>query len=280
MFRQFLTACAFTLVGAAFAAVEAADQPQTRTVFVNAVNGEAGLVSDLRANEVSITENNMVRRVVNFEPAADRVRLALVIDERALWSGPVRQSVDLFARALDGKADIALFSPVRPERKVIDFVPSAASFLEQLARTGSVSNDSAIDFDPAETLDQLARMFERQSVKRPVIVAIDQSPVDRLAPPPTWIVNELERGRTTVFAVGRGSVRPLLIASAHATGGTAEAVLTDVGLSAAVARVAQQILAQYALTYTTVDVPRDGFRLRVTVDRPGVTARALEHVYR
>jgi hypothetical protein len=73
IFRQFLTARAFALIGGAFVVIAAAHQPQTRTVFVSAVNPETGVVADLRANEVSITENNNVRPIVEFSPATDRV---------------------------------------------------------------------------------------------------------------------------------------------------------------------------------------------------------------
>ena len=70
MFRQLLTACAFAVIGAALVPVDATDQPQTRTVFVNAVNHGKGLVSDLGANDVSISENNIARGVVAFMASA------------------------------------------------------------------------------------------------------------------------------------------------------------------------------------------------------------------
>ncbi len=55
------------------------------------------------------------------------------------------------------------------------------------------------------------------------------------------------------------------------------AVLTDSGFPAALDRVAQQMLTQYAITYTGPPPPPTGFRLRVT--RSGVTAKALERFF-
>jgi hypothetical protein len=258
-----------------------ADQPQPLTVFVSAVDRKGAAVPDLTAREFSITEDDIDRRVLDVRSATDRMTLAIVIDERGLWSGPIRQSVESLARALDG-ADIGLFSVVRPEFKVIDFTPASAVFIDRLRQVAPITTQEKFDFEWLPVVQDVARTFMKQRVARPVIVAIDQNAVLSGGLPPTWdlVLKDVQRSRTTVYAIGKGSVRRLLDAAAEASGGTAETVLTDNGFPAAADRVAQRMLAQYAVRYESAQPAAGGSRLRINVTRPGVTATAVERVYR
>ena len=71
---------------------------------------------------------------------------------------------------------------------------------------------------------------------------------------------------------------PVIDASTEASGGRVDPVLTDSGIEAALQRIADDLLGQYAVTYNSSPVANDGVRLRVEVKRAGVTVHAPERV--
>jgi len=294
MSRNLTFACALALMGGAalFAAEprnsaarfrasnrSAIDQPQQRTIFVTPSSKTPP--SGLKIGDFFVREDNSDRTVTDVHPATERIKLAILMDERGLWSPSVRQGLIDFANAMDGKADIGLFSVIRPELKAIDFAPSARAFIDRLQEIGPVSNQMRTEYEWYPHIEDLARTFQSQHVARPIIVAIDQTPVSRVALPPTWdvIVKEIQQSHTTVFAVGFKFIRGILDSAIEASGGSGETVVMDTGAPAALERIAKQILSQYAVTYDSTPPPGDGFRLRVSAGRPAATAKAPTRVY-
>ena len=295
MKRFTVTASVIALFGAAalFAHVEA----QTRTVYFNAVDKKGAPVADLNAAEIVVKEDGRTQAPFKMERATAPMRIAVVIDDHGLTT---------FAEAVRGQAEVGVFSTTLPEEIVVDFTrdeQALAAGIQKLVRLAPrMLAGAGLGLDDL-TFD-LARQFEKQGTARPVmiVVTIDHgcntgaslgdAPVhgptgndifysaDGSAQSwPTLVVAQLQRSRTAFFGLAARHTSPndhdpIIDASAEATGGRVEAVLTDSAIPTALKRITDDLLNQYVVTYSASSTQKDGARLRLQVNRPGVVARA------
>jgi hypothetical protein len=265
-----------------------AQAPRPRTIHVTVTDPEGVPVTALSAGDLTITENGVNRPVQSVAPGVEPIMLAVAFDDRALLATPVRDSLRAFAAAMAGKASIGLFSYSRPDWTVQDFTPDAAIIGQAIDRLAPLP---AVNNDPEGLMQTLARRFKKQGDARPVLVALTfgaANCVPRNCPSastPRWdiVLDDIQKSGTTVYTVGTNPIEPahLLYAGVEVTGGTAERPLTasSDAIALAMKHLADQILAQVAVTYTSADAPKDGFKLKVTSTRPGLKARAPQKVY-
>jgi hypothetical protein len=271
-----------------FVAFSAAQVPRTRTIHVTVTDPEGVPVTAPSASDISVTENGITRTVQAVTPGVEPIMLALAFDDRALLATPVRDSLRAFVAAMAGKATIGLFSYSRPDWTVQDFTGDTGTVnqaIDSLAPLPAVSND------PEGLMQTLARRFKKQEAARPVMVAMTfgaSNCIPRNCPSsstPRWdiVLEDILKSGATVYTVGTNPIEPahLLYASMEATGGATERPLTPStdAIALAMRRVADQILSQVAVTYTTTETPKSGFKLKVSATRPGLSVRAPEKVY-
>jgi hypothetical protein len=263
-----------------------AQAPQTRTVHISVTDEEGAPVSGLTAADLRVVEDGAVRQVLDVGTAEEQMTVGLVLDDRALWAPPVRDSLRAFARTLSGRAAIGLFSYSRPEWTVQDFTRDTDSVVRAIDRMAAVPTGSN---DPEGLLQTLARRFRRQESAHPVLVVLTfGSPTCLPRNCPSWVtpkwdivLDDILRSGTTVYAMGTNPIEPahLVYASADATGGATERLLTDAAVSLAMRHTADAILSQQVVTYTSTDAPHEGFKLRVEATRPGLRVRAPVKVF-
>lgn len=306
-----ISVTALVLVCLCAAALFARFETQTRTVYVSAVDKKGAPIVDLTATDIAVTEEGQPQAPITVERATTPMRIAVVVDDRGLGVPEVRAGVSIFIEALRGHAEVGVFSAVRPEATVVDFTTDTQRLLEGIQQLVPMQTGG----QGLSTLTlALAQAYEKQGAARPimVVVTIDQdckdlsasrgarpaSP-DAGAPVPgfrflsgcqptfsaNWqqAVNEVLRSRVTFFGIASRHAapddhNPVIDASAEASGGRVDPVLTDSGIPMALKRIAGDLLGQYAVTYNAGGAPPSGWRLRVEVKRTGVTVRAPERV--
>ena len=271
---------------AMMAVCAAAQAPKTRTIHISVTDDEGAPVTGLSPSDLSVAEDGVPRPVASVATATDPLSVGIVLDDRALWSPPVRASVRAFARSLAGKAAVGVFSYSRPEWTVLDFTRDDAAVDRAFDAMAAIPTTNS---DPEGLLQTLARRFQKQESSHSVLVVLTfGAPTcqPRNCPAsvvPRWdlVLTDLLRAGTTVYAVGTNPIEPahLIYAAAEATGGSAERLLTDSAASLAMQRTSERILSEQALTYTSVEAPRGGLKLRVTAARPGLHVHAPERVF-
>jgi hypothetical protein len=270
----------------ALVAWTSAQPATTRTIHINVVDEEGAPVTDLSPADLEVSEDGQTRSIARVSTAADPMKLAIVLDDRALYAPPVRASVRAFAQTMAANGEVGVFSYSRPDWTVLDFTHDAATVdraVESMAAVPTAMND------PEGLLQTLARRFHKQETARPVVVVLTFGAPDcaprncPAAETPRWdlVIQDLQRAGTTVYAVGVNPIEPahLVYASADATGGSTERLITDTAVAQAMQRTAERILAQQTLTYSTTDAPRGGFKVKVRATRPGLRVRAPEKVF-
>ena len=253
----------------------AARQAQPKTTYISVVDSHGLPVPELRMADVTVTEDGRTRQVLRVERATEPMKIAVVLDEWGLGRGEVRQSLNFFISAMRDKADIGLFSASRPDRTLSDFTRDGHALTRAIQNLVTMRGAYSYDLDTL-TYD-LARQFLAQETPRPIIVALVGAGDGDTNP--ARIVEEVLRSRTTLFAIaGRDHARVVDV-GAEASGGRVEMLIIPAGIPAAMRQMTDEILGQYALTYSAPTEPKDGSRLRVEVSRPGVTVRAPARVY-
>src|SRR5436190_23255058 len=106
---------AFTLALVVACALPAAvfAQAKPTDVHVSVVDGKGDPAAGLTAEDFRVREDGVAREILKVGPATESMAVALLIDDSQA-SNPaiqmIREAVDNFIKALDGKAEIALIT--------------------------------------------------------------------------------------------------------------------------------------------------------------------------
>ncbi len=286
-------------------------QSSTRTIYVSVFDDEGVPVADLPASAFTVTENGRAQQVVDVGRATEPMKVALVVDDHGLGLPEVRESLASFVDGMPAGASIGLFSSARPEWTVVPFTrdrPALKEGIQHLLPTavGVTAGGSALD----DLVRHLARQFTQDVVARPIVLlvtvdlgcgqqaAVGGNPAcDQPGPQlgglgvagsytANWdlVLQDVRRSRLTFFAIAARHTdprdhSPVIDNSAEVSGGHVELATSDAGIAPAIARIGDELLAQYAVTYSAVAAPKNGNRLRVAVKSPNLKARAPERVY-
>jgi hypothetical protein len=100
----------FILAVALLSGAVAAARPETRTVFVTAVDGKDVPVAGLTAADLTVKEDGKVRQIDRVELATAPMQIALMLDDGGVALGAIRQSAGQFVERLQNKAEFMLIT--------------------------------------------------------------------------------------------------------------------------------------------------------------------------
>jgi VWFA-related protein len=233
-----------------------------------------------------VREANVEREVTAVSPAADPLRIALLVDtSQAMerYMSDVRRALRTYVRQVQPDADIALFEFGERPTRLVDYTRDSsrleAAIDRLFARTGSgaYALDAIVD---------ASRDFRLREAARPVIVVVSGQGPEFSQRYHRTVLDELQ--------ASRASLRSLVITRAPAagfndaiiereqtfsegatlTGGTREDLLTSMALEDALTRVARELEAQYRVVYARPVTLIPPARLDITVRQPGLTVHA------
>jgi len=195
----------------------------------------------------------------------------------------IREAMETFIKALDGKAEIALVTFGDRPTIVVDYTTDQKKLLDGSHRVFPRSDAGGNLLD---TLVDVSKGLQKREPKRPVIVVLmvdngvefsnryyeqvldviekTRAPLNvvALGQPSTNLSDEL-RNRNQVIALGT-----------ERTGGRRDHVIALTAAAPAMKRVAADLLNQYVVTYTRPETLIPPQKIEVTVTKPGLTARA------
>lgn len=259
--------------------------PTNRTVYVTVTDNKGQPVTDLTAAELVVKEDGKEREIVKADRAAAKMRVALAVEEILVQDGSTRLAVFEFAKRLAGAAEISLITIGLSNRTVVDYTTDLNVLVDAINKlTLNPNRDSNV----AEGVLELAGKFAANRPERPVLVVIalagGQAGVD-----PRSVLNKLgESGATMhsvtlaggvsaapVGAMGDQSGREQILGDGpKQAGGRRIEVNVATGLPKAMQSVADDLLAQYSVTYVLPDGVKPNKRFSVSSKRRGITLRA------
>lgn len=272
-----------------------AREPITRTVYVTAENSNGQPVTDLTAKDFRLRENGRDREVTAVEPATERMRIAVMVEELLTPTGGVRQGVFEFAKAMVTRAEIALVVVGQSNREAVPYTTDLSALIAGINAL-PLSQRQQTSHVP-EGIYQMSRVFAKERPARPIMVMVAFDSQQASSEEPQNVLNNLKDSNAQLHVVSIQAPQNasdvtgaagVMEASGRAqvlgdgprqSGGRQWPVNALTAVPKAMLAIANDLSNQYKITYVLPDGVKGSDRVNVTMNRNGVTLRAPTRIW-
>lgn len=285
LFAQFAVVCA--IAGFASRPFAAPGDAVTRTVYVTITDDKGAKVPDLTAANFKVKEGGKDREIVKAGPATAKAHLALMVEEKLIGDWQTRAGVFEFVKRMAGTADMSLITAGLRNNTLVPFTSDANLLLKAI-------NELSLNPQPTsnmtECIGDMAKVFQKEKPERPVIVVVAMSGGQAGGANANSILTEIRQSGATMYAVtwgtpatnnssnlstmGDESYREQVLGDgSKQSGGRRIEIATTAATTRALQQVADDLAAQYAISYALPDGVKPDKRVNVNLDRKGLTLR-------
>ena len=273
-----VVACA--LPGGVFA------QAKPTPVYVSVVDGKGDPATGLIAADFRVREDGVAREVLKAGAATEPLTVALLVDDTQAAMPAIqmiREGIDSFIKALDGKAEIALITFGDRPTILVDYTTDQKKLLAGAKRVFPRSDAGGNLLD---AIVETSKGLQTKKAARPIIAVLmmDDS-IEFSNRYSQQVLDELDKGGAVLHVVGLGTpsvnrsdeVRnrnQVIATGTERTGGRRQQVLALTGADSQMKQLAGELLNQYVVTYARADTLIPPEKIEVTVTKPGLKARA------
>ena len=280
-----LFACLSAMAGAA-------PEPQTRRVYVSALDDKGVSVTDLTAADFAVKEGGKAREIIKAGPATGPMQIAILVDDNG--TGIFRYAVGKFIEALLGRAEFAISTVTGQTLKIVDYTASAQSLSEAIGKLAArpATNDGGQLLDG---ISEAALDLDKRKAGRPVIVALTVGGEEHSTLPAHHVLDNLRQSGAAlhVVLVVNTALRSQASAPNAAallgenmnlgevlgdgpkqSGGHRDEIIAATGIPGGLQQLAESLKHQYVIEYALPDGVKPADKLSVTTKRKGVTLRA------
>jgi VWFA-related protein len=276
--------------------VRAAAEPRTRTVYVTAMDGKGAQVTDLTAADFTVKEGGKEREVVKAEAATAPLQVAIIVDDNG--TGLFRVGVANFLNALLGHGEFAISTVTGQMMKIVDYtkdVQALKGAIDRLvARPGTPDGGQLL-----EGISEAAKDLQKRKAERPVIIALTVGGEEHSTLTAHQVLNQLRDSSASlhVISVASSAIRPTAASNKPSdalegslnigevlgdgpkqSGGRRDEIVAAAGIVQDLQKVADDLLHQYAISYTLPDGVKPDERFSISTKRKGVTLRAPSRI--
>ena len=312
LLKTFLLGClvAYALangIGSATTGASAA-QTNTRTIYVSVTAKDGSAVTDLKATEFEVKEGGKTAAIAGLKPSTAPLRVAVIDSDGG--TGAFQQSIALFLKDLLPRAQFAVTSVIVQPEKVLDYsndVDALQKAIDALGRRGRAGGASP---QLMEAIEDAAKTSGREATRSVMLVmriggeanstvnassvrellrksgtilyvvsagradqrtgSTDNSGMGNKAAGGTTEQSQLHNDETTDALANLGQV---IGDGAKESGGRHEQVVS-MTMMKVTRQFADELLHEYALTYTVPAGTKPGDKIAVSSTRKGVTIHA------
>ena len=290
---------AFALAASLAGGAAADAQTVERSMVVSVLDDDGMPVTDLRAMDFVIREDDAAREVLHVEPAGGGRQIAILVDtsEAALrMVSDFRRGLSTFVDEMREGNRISLISFGGPPRILVETTDDAERLRGGIDRVFPQTGQAAYMLD---AIHEVSQGFARRRAERPVIVVLTAEGLDYSNRQSRDVIERIGESGAALYTMSvearRGAFADRSAFGGQPGGidlgrqrferdrvlarGTAESGgrHRDLLASSAVERALQELVAelrnQYLVVYARPDLLIPPEEVRVSVDRPGLTAR-------
>ena len=276
--------------------VPAAAHAQTtieREMFVSVLSKADEPVLTLGPADFIVREDGRIREVLRARRATDPIDIALLIDTSQALGRQVadtRKAIETFIDAMAGHAQISLIGVGDRPTILTAYTDDAAKLKKGVGNIFPVSGSGATVLEGIE--DSLKGMAKRKP-ERAAIVVLWAGGVEFSNTSYAALLARIEESGAALHVITVGNTVPpdattqegrsreiVFDSGTRQSGGRRHNVLSSMGLSDAMTKLAGELLGQYRITYVRPEMLIPPKTVEVTVRQPDVTVRATPVIVR
>jgi hypothetical protein len=261
-------------------------EPVVRTIYVTVTDREGAAVPDLTPADFVVKEGGKEREVLKAAPATQKMRLAVMAEERLLGDGGVRNGLFEFMERLQPTAEIAFIAIGLRNTTIVNYTSDLNAIVAGL---NGLSLNPPPQTNVSEGILDISRAIEKDRHERPVIVLVAASGGQAGGASANEVLNQVRQSGAGMFAVtittpgtaqGVGSLaddsnREQVIGDgAKQSGGRRIEVTATIAVGKGLQQVASDLSSQYVVQYALPDGVKPDRRLNVSLKRRGLSMRA------
>jgi VWFA-related protein len=262
-----LTAVAMPITGQARPDVQ-------RTVYFSAVDGKGAAVTDLTAADLAVKEGGKDRAITSVAAATAPMQLSLLVDDAG--SGAFQAPVAQFIDAMLGHAQFSIraFNP-QPSR-LADFTEDVNVLKTAINGIGPRGKVTTVGEQMVDAIAEAAKELQQRKAARPAIIVltVGGEQAQSVQAEPTLNALKSSGASLSVVHVAGLELGQVLGDGPKRSGGTIQQIGGGVVPGPVLAKIADTLLHQYALTYTLPDGVKPNEKFALTTSRKGVTLLA------
>jgi hypothetical protein len=275
-----------TILAAGLLAPSAGVDGAERTVYVTVVDGKGAAVTDLTAADLVVKEGGKEREIVKADRASGRMRLTIAVEERLMADTAVRQAMFAFMKRVVDSAHIRLVTIGLRNTTAADYTTALDVLVGAINK---LTLNPRPESQVAEGVLEVAGELIASKAERPVLVVLafsgGQAGVD-----PRNVLDRVRQSGMTMSAVTLSGATPdaggaaaladqsgreqVLGDGPKQSGGRRIEVPSTGAFPQALQQIGDELLAQYAITYTLPDGVKPDKRFSISSKRRGGTLRA------
>ncbi len=245
-----------------------------RTVYFSAVDANGTAVTDLTAADLTVKEGGKDRPIAGVQPATAPMQVSLLVDDAG--TGAFQTAVAQFIDVTLGHAQYAI-SVLNPQPiKVANYTAEVDVLKTALGRMGQRGRISVDGEQVIEAVGGAAKELQQRKAARPVIVVLTvtgEKAQSDLAEPALNNLKSSGASLSVLYITGI-DLGKVLGDGPKQSGGMIQQASGGVALGPVLAKIADNLMHQYVLTYNIPDGVKLNERLSLATSRKGVTLLA------
>jgi VWFA-related protein len=283
-------ACGAAFLAAVIASgpAPAGARPADARIYVTVIDNKNQPVTGLTAADFAVQVDGIKQEIVRVEPATDPPSVMLMTDRLGLSStytvfdiGQVLEGYVKAIRQRNGDSKFALTTFDGTTVQLVKFQAPPNDLNRAVGRLGTIAEDAML----LDALVDVSRvMMAAPTERRAILIVASAYRPERSNAANNVVVDLVRQSKASVWAVevratdaanyGNAPREQVLDVTSQWSGGLRDTVASRSGLGSIMKRMADLLLAQYAVTYASTGTVTARSMLQVGVNRPGVKVLA------
>ncbi len=264
---------------------------RTNDIYVGVVDGKGNAVTGLTAADFAVREDGVAREVLRVGPAKEPLDIVLLVDDSQAATASIphlRDGLTKFIDRMQGRAKIGIVTFGERPTSIVEATTDSAALKKGVGRIFARPGSGAYLL---EGISEVTKGFRLRESKRPVIIALTVEGIEFSNLQHEKVLADLLASGAALHALAIGTPAPtttdelrnrgvVLADGTDWTGGRRDQLLSPMAIEERLLQVAGELLNQYAVTYGRPESLVPPEKVQVTVNKPGLTARARTHLPR